>query len=417
VNVLILGSGVIGVTNAWYLARSGHQVTVIERQSDVALETSFANAGQISPGYSAPWAAPGVPIKAMKWLLQDLSPLRINPTSDIKLYAWMTRLLLNCNAKSYRINKERMLRIAQYSRDSLQILSKELSLDYDQGSQGTLQIFRHEKQMLLAQNDIKILDECDINYQLLNSDECIDYEPALSSMGNKLIGGLRLPEDETGDCYRFTQSLAQKCKSVGVRFMFEHEILSLETKKGNITKVNTNKGNFSADAYVMALGSYSASLLKTLSINLPVYPVKGYSLTAPIKNAAISPISTVMDETYKVAVTRFNNRIRVGGTAELTGFNLDLPFSRHENLNFVINDLFPDSVDMSQAQYWTGLRPMTPDGTPILGACSIKNLYINTGHGTLGWTMAVGSARYVTDIINGTKPEINTEGLSLARYG
>jgi D-amino-acid dehydrogenase len=330
----------------------------------------------------------------------------------------MIKLLLNCNTDSYRTNKERMLRIAQYSRDSLQILRKELSLDYEQRSLGTLQIFRHEKQMLLAQNDMQILEQCGINYQLLNPHECLGYEPGLGSMGNELIGGLRLPDDETGDCFRFTQALAQKCKNIGVKFIFDHEVLSLETEKktGSISQVTTNKGIFKADAYVMALGCYSAALLTPLNINLPVYPVKGYSLTVPIKNEGSSPMSTVMDETYKVAVSRFNKRIRVGGTAELTGFNLDLPISRHENLNFVLNDLFPNAADMSQAQYWTGLRPMTPDGTPILGSCHINNLYINTGHGTLGWTMAVGSAKYVTDIINGKKPEISTEGLSLARY-
>ena len=414
--VLILGSGVIGVTTAWYLAQAGHEVTVLERQSDVALETSFANAGQISPGYASPWAGPGVPLKAVKWLLQDLSPLRINPLTDPALYKWMFKLLLNCNEKSYQRNKSRMLRLAEYSRDNLKTLRQQLALNYDQRSQGTLQIFRHQKQLKNANHDIAALIANDIPYQQLSTAQCFEYEPALLGSAHKIVGGLRLPGDETGDCYQFTQQLAQQCQLIGVKFLFDHQINKIVKNNNRITCVETSQGEFCSDAYVVALGSYSPLLVKELGISLPIYPVKGYSLTAPIIDSALAPVSTVMDETYKVAVTRFDDRIRVGSTAELTGFNLSLPRSRHANVNYVINDLFAGAADMSQAEYWTGLRPMTPDGTPIIGDTAIENLFLNTGHGTLGWTMATGSAKYLSDIISGVTPDIDTEGLSFSRY-
>lgn len=414
--ILVLGSGVIGVTTAWYLAKSGHQVTIVDRQEGVALETSFANAGQVSPGYSTPWAGPGIPTKAVKWLLQDLSPLRINPVADKNLYSWMLKLVMNCNEESFQLNKGRMLRLAEYSRDSLRSLRNELSLDYEQRSQGTLQVFRQQKQLVAVQNDIKALEKSQVNYQLLDTKGCIDYEPALANVGHKLVGGLRLPDDETGDCYKFCQALAQKCQDIGVEFLFEHQIEQLLCQNNQIQAVNTDKGQLTADAYVMALGSYSPLLLNPLGIKLPIYPVKGYSLTVPIIDSDLAPTSTVMDETYKVAVSRFEQRIRVGGTAELTGYNTELPKSRQANVDFVLKDLFGGAGDMSKADYWTGLRPMTPDGTPILGASGIDNLFINSGHGTLGWTMATGSAKYLADIINAKTPDISSEGMGIERY-
>ena len=414
--VLILGSGVIGVTSAWYLAKAGHEVTVIDRQSDVALETSFANAGQVSPGYSTPWAGPGIPLKAVKWLLQDLSPLRINPFADKNLFSWMLKLTLNCTHHKFQTNKQRMLRLAEYSRDSLGLLRDELSLNYEQRTQGTLQVFRDPKQLKSVQNDIAALIKSNVNYQLLDTAGCIDIEPALANVEHKLVGGLRLPDDETGDCYMFTVELAEKCREIGVKFVFDQQIERLNAQHGKIVSVTTDKGEFHADSFVMALGSYSPQLLKPLGINIPVYPVKGFSLTVPVLDGSLAPISTVMDETYKVAVTRFEDRIRVGGTAELTGFNLDLPESRHANVDFVLNDLFKGAGDMSKAEYWTGLRPMTPDGTPIIGGTDYPNLYLNTGHGTLGWTMATGSARYLADVMSQRTPDISTEGLGLERY-
>lgn len=414
--VVVLGSGVIGVTSAWYLAQAGHEVVVVDRQAEPALETSFANAGQISPGYSAPWSAPGVPLKALKWMVQDLAPLRIAPRWDPVMLGWMGKMLANCTESAYARNKARMLRIAEYSRDCLIELRKEIGIEYDNRAQGLIQLFRSEKQQAASVNDIRILESCGVAYESLALEQIFKYEPALKHVADKLVGGLRLPGDETGDCFKFTQKLAEHCRELGVEFRFNTDIQSLQVEKGEVVGVKTAQGELKGDAYLVALGSYSPSLLAPLGIKLPIYPVKGFSLTIPIDDVERAPESTVMDETYKVAVSRLGDRIRVGGTAELTGFDLSTPDSRRANVEFVVNDLFGGSCDPSSAELWTGLRPMTPDGTPILGETQYRGLFLNTGHGTLGWTMSLGSARYITDLINNRRPAISTEGLSVARY-
>ena len=414
--VIILGSGVIGVTSAWYLAQAGHEVVVVDRQPEPALETSYANAGQISPGYSAPWAAPGVPLKAIKWMMQDLAPLRIAPRMDPVMLRWMVSMLANCTQSAYARNKARMLRIAEYSRDCFIELRQETGIEYDNGAKGLIQLFRSQKQLDASAQDIRILESCGVAYETLERNDIFKYEPALTHVRDKLVGGLRLPGDETGDCFQFTQALAHRCEALGVEFRFNTDIEAIEAEQGRISGVRTATDTIKGDRYLVALGSYSPELLKPLGIQLPIYPVKGFSLTIPIDDMTRAPESTVMDETYKVAVSRLGDRIRVGGTAELTGFDLSTPESRRANVEFVVNDLFGGSGDPSQAELWTGLRPMTPDGTPILGATRYPELFLNTGHGTLGWTMSLGSARYVTDIIDGQRPAIDTEGLNVSRY-
>ncbi|KEA63750.1 D-amino acid dehydrogenase small subunit [Marinobacterium lacunae] len=415
--VLVMGAGVVGVTSAWYLAKAGLEVTVIDRQVDVALETSYANAGQISPGYSTPWAAPGVPIKAIKWMMQDLAPLMINGKElDMHTLGWMGKMLANCNEKSYHRNKERMLRVSEYSRDCLKALRQEIGIEYDNRAKGLMQLFRSEKQVEASKQDMAILDECGVPYQALSVDQCVEYEPALAHVKQKLVGGLRLPGDETGDCYQFTNKLAAECKKLGVKFVMKTEILGVNVEGGKIASVSTSRGKMRADQYLVALGSYSTPLLASIGIQAPVYPIKGYSLTLPIIDAERAPTSTVMDETYKVAVTRLGDRIRVGGTAEIASYNKELAEKRRRNVAFVVSDLFPGAGDLEHAEFWTGLRPMTPDGTPILGETTLPNLFLNTGHGTLGWTMSVGSAKYVADVISQRKTDISSEGLSIARY-
>lgn len=416
--VLVLGAGVVGVTSAWYLAKAGHDVTIIDRQVDVALETSYANAGQISPGYSAPWAGPGIPLKAVKWLMQDLAPFMISGKEvDTQTLGWMTKMLTNCTESAYHTNKARMVRLAEYSRDCFINLRNELDIDYEQRSKGTLQLFRTDKQVKDSKKDISVLKESGVNFQELDVDGCIEYEPALIHVRDKIVGGLRLPGDETGDCYKFTNALADECKKLGVKFQMKTEILSIETQGDQITAVNTSRGKMVSDAYLVALGSYSTPVLSKIDLRVPVYPIKGYSLTLPIIDASKAPTSTVMDETYKVAVTRFEDRIRVGGTAEIASYNKELEEKRKANVEFVVSDLFPGGGDLEKAEFWTGLRPMTPDGTPILGETKYSNLFLNTGHGTLGWTMSLGSGKYVADIISQREPEIEKEGLSVARYG
>ncbi|HCQ9870937.1 D-amino acid dehydrogenase [Acinetobacter baumannii] len=413
--VIVLGSGVIGVASAYYLARQGAEVTVLDRQSGPAEETSFGNAGQISPGYSTPWAAPGIPFKAVKWMFQHHAPLAINLDGSMWQLQWMAQMLKNCNPQSYAVNKERMMRVAEYSRDCLRELRKDTGIHYENRAKGTLQLFRKEAQMEAVQRDISVLEECGVSYELLNGNELGRVEPALANAQDKLVGGLHLPNDETGDCYLFTNALAQIAKELGVNFQFNQNVEKLIVEGDQIKGVQVNGKVLTADRYVLAFGSYSRDFLKPLDLQLPVYPVKGYSLTIPIVDPAFAPQSTVLDETYKIAVTRFDQRIRVGGMAELSGFNLGLNEDRRATLQMVTQDLFPGG-DMEQASFWTGLRPMTPDSTPIIGATRFKNLFLNTGHGTLGWTMACGSGKLISDIVLNHKTDISTDGLSIQRY-
>ncbi|MDF2116279.1 D-amino acid dehydrogenase [Roseiarcaceae bacterium H3SJ34-1] len=414
--VLVLGAGVIGVTTAYYLARAGHEVTVIDRQSSAGLETSFANAGEISPGYASPWAGPGVPLKAFKWLTMKNGPLVIHPKADPAMWRWMFQMLRNCNKTSYRINKSRMVRLAEYSRDCLRALRHDIGLAYDERQQGTLQLFRQSKQLENAAADIAILKEFGVPFEMLDPAGCVAAEPALALVRGKIAGGLRLPGDETGDCYMFTQKLAGICESLGVRFLHNVTIEKLVVGDTKLNHVVTTSGLLSADAVVVACGSYSTSLMKDIGVSLPVYPVKGYSITLPIADPAAAPVSTVMDETYKIAITRLGDRIRVGGTAELSGFNLELNSARRRTLEHSVSDLFPGAGDLARSTFWTGLRPMTPDGTPVIGPTSIRNLYLNTGHGTLGWTMACGAGRLLSDMLNGAPPEIDATDYALRRY-
>ncbi|WEM44536.1 D-amino acid dehydrogenase (plasmid) [Photobacterium sp. DA100] len=414
--VIVLGSGVVGLTSAWYLRQAGHDVTVIDRQPRSAEETSFANAGQISYGYSSPWAAPGIPVKAMKWLLQEHAPLKIKPSVSPELYLWASKMLANCNTSRYQVNKSRMLRIANYSRECLKQLRSDFDLHYEGRQQGTLQVFRTHKQLEAVAKDIELLAESGTRYQELDVAGCIAAEPALASVKDKLVGGLRLPDDETGDCYLFCQQLTELARQAGVIFRFDTEISRLVVEDNRISSVHTSVGELRADAFVVAMGSYSPQVLSQAGIVVPVYPVKGYSLTMPVKNSDAAPISTVMDETYKVAMTRFDDRIRVAGTAELAGFDLGLAEKRKATIAMVIQDLFPQGGEIEKAEYWTGLRPMTPDGTPVIGKTPIKNLFTNSGHGTLGWTMACGSGKLLADIISGSETDIDKTGLDVYRY-
>ncbi|CEF55047.1 D-amino acid dehydrogenase [Acetobacter ghanensis] len=416
--VIILGAGVVGVTSAWYLNALGHDVTVIDRQSAPAQETSFANAGQVSPGYSSPWAAPGLPWQAMKWMLHPRhSPLVIRKRLDMAMLRWIQQLLKNCNAQSYALNKSRMLRVAEYSRDCLDALREETGITYDDRQQGLIQLFRTDKQISKAQRDMRLLTESGIPHQLLAVDEILEHEPGLLHSAHLLKGGLFLPNDQSGDAHTFTQRLARMAEAKGVRFLYQTTIQGLDATADKVVSIRTSAGHLHADAYIMALGSYSPRLLRPLGLRLPVYPVKGYSLTLPLTDESHAPAATVNDAAYKVSITRLGNRIRVGGTAELTGYNLKLSPDRRETLELSFSELYGGG-DLSAATYWTGLRPCTPDGTPVIGpAAPFRNLWLNTGHGTLGWTMACGSGRLIADMIDGRKTDIPALDLALNRYG
>lgn len=416
VKVLVLGSGVIGVTSAYYLARAGHEVTVVDRQPKPALETSFANAGEVSPGYSSPWAGPGVPVKAIKWLLMRHGPLVIWPKLDPVMWIWLLKLLRNCTEARYAVNKSRMIPIAEYSRDCLRALRAETGIRYDERSRGTLQLFRKQAQLDGTAGDIAVLKQYGVPYEVLDRDGCIAAEPALSAVKDKFVGGMRLPQDETGDCHMFTEALAAEAAKLGVQFKLNTTIERLIADGSKIAGVITSAGTLQADAYVVALGSWSPRLLRPLGISLPVYPVKGYSITVPIIDADAAPVSTVMDESYKVAITRLGDRIRVGGTAEISGYSNRLDAARRATLDHSLTDMFPRGGDLAKASFWSGLRPMTPDGPPVIGATRYGNLHLNTGHGTLGWTMSCGSARALADLLSGKKPDIDTAELALSRY-
>jgi D-amino-acid dehydrogenase len=416
--VIVMGAGVIGVTTAWYLSKAGCEVVVLDRQQGPGLETSYANAGELSYGMTSPWAAPGIPMKALKWLFMKRRPLFIWPLISPTMWVWGARMLANCTEEAYARNKSRMVRISNYSRDVLPDLIAETGIRYDGRSQGTLQLFRTEKQLKGSKADQEVLAEYDSPFEVLDPDGCVAVEPALAAVREKFVGGLRLTADRTGDCRMFTIALAGKCAERGVEFHYGQTIREIVVENGRVIGVDADPvGRVTGDAYVCALGSFAPSVLNPVGLRLPVYPVKGYSVTLPVTDDARAPQSTIMDETHKVAITRLGDRIRVAGQAEIAGYSGRLGPHATDTVRYVVNDLFPGGGDLAKAEGWTGLRPMTPDGTPVLGPTPLPNLFVNTGHGTLGWTMSAGSGRIVADIVTGRVPEVDMAGLTAARYG
>jgi D-amino-acid dehydrogenase len=416
VRVAVLGAGVIGVTSAYYLARAGHEVVVVDRQAAPAMETSFANAGEISPGYASPWAGPGIPLKALKWLLMKHTPLIVRYPLSIEAMAWMAAVLRNCTRARYAVNKDRMVRLAEFSREQLLALRASTNITYDQRMRGTLQLFRTRRQLDDVSKDTEVLRDGGVPFEILDRAGCVTIEPGLSAVAQSIVGGLRLPNDETGDCFKFTTQLAQITANQGVRYQFNTVIDKLLLAANRVEAAQTSVGDIGADAFVVALGSYSTRLLQLVGLRVPIYPVKGYSITVPVIDESRAPESTIMDETYKVAITRLGNRIRVGGMAEISGFNNRLDIQRRRTLEYSVGSLFPGAGDIVAGTFWSGLRPMTPDGPPIVGATRLPNLFVNAGHGTLGWTMACGSGRILADIVSATRPAIDLQEFSIARY-
>jgi D-amino-acid dehydrogenase len=414
--IVVLGAGVIGITTAWYLLEHGHEVVVVDRQLGPARETSYANAGEISPGYASPWAGPGIPRKALGWLMMRHAPLVLRPRADPAMLAWLMAMLGNCTSAAYARNKERMVRLAEFSRDCLDELRASTGIAYDERTQGTLQLFRKQKQLDAIDGDLAVLRRFGVPFEILDRQGCILAEPGLANAEAPIAGGLRLPNDQTGDCFKFTEALAQRVSEKGGQLMLGTTIAALHQDGGRISGVATDRGMIAGDAYVVALGSYSPALVAPLGLRVPVYPVKGYSITVPIAAPDRAPVSTLLDESFKVAITRLGDRIRVAGMAEISGFSHDLLPRRRATLLHSLTGLFPAAADTSAPQFWSGLRPMTPDSTPVIGATGIANLFLNTGHGTLGWTMACGSGRVLAGIIEGNASPIATDDLGLARY-
>ncbi|MDB5774836.1 MAG: dad4 [Herbaspirillum sp.] len=413
--ILVLGSGIIGVTTAYYLTRAGHQVTVIDHAAGPAQDASFANAGQISPGCASPWAAPGTPLKAMKWMMQRHAPFAMAPDGTLLQLRWLWHMLRNCTQQNYAVNKERMVRLAEYSRECLQALRHDTGIEYESRQLGSMQVFRTQEQMDHAAKDIDTLRDNGVPHELLTPDQLAQTEPALAAVKYKLSGGVRLPNDETGDCRLFAERLAAMTAQLGAQFQYNTSIDRLTRDGNRLAGVHCNGKLLTADRYVVALGAYSTKLLKGI-VDIPVYPMKGYSITVAIDNAQAAPQSAILDDTYKIGITRFDNRIRAGGMAEIAGFSKSLNPKRRRTMAMVVDDLFPGAGDTASASFWTGLRPMTPDGTPIVGGTRLQNLYLNTGHGTLGWTMSCGSAKLLSDLICGKGTEIRSDDLGVGRY-
>jgi D-amino-acid dehydrogenase len=416
---IVLGGGVIGVATAFYLRTHGCDVTLIEREPDVALVTSFANAGVIAPGYVTPWAAPGMPLKLLKYLFKPASPLIFRPTLDPAQWRWIARWLRECDTERFRLNKQRMQRIAYYSRSCLHEFRSRYPFDYGR-SQGYLQLFRSEYDVELAQPSLAVLRDAGIVFREVSASQCVDIEPGLRWARQTPVSGVYLPDDEAGDCARFTRELRSVCESLGVVFRFDTRVTGLDVQGGAVrgVRVESVRGNevVSADAVVVALGVESAELLAPLGVKVPVYPVKGYSATLPVIDDEKAPRAAVMDESLKTAITRFGRNLRVAGTAELGNRQATLREAALQTLLKVLDDWFPHAAKGSSAHFWVGRRPMMPDGVPLLGPSGVEGLWLNVGHGSTGWAMAMGSGRVVADLVVGKVPEIDLDGVSLERY-
>jgi len=391
--VAVLGAGVIGVATAWYLRQAGHDVRVLDRREGPGLETSFANGGQISADHAAPWAKPGVPLQALKWMVQEDAPLLFRLRADPAQWRWGLQFLRNCTAERFKENAARLQRLGRYSRAQLQALRDDTGIQYDRAARGILVLYTEGHPFEPG---------------MKTPDECVALEPAIAPMKDRLVGGRVYPEDESGDAYKFTVELAKLCEANGVGFDFGVSIERLLTENGKITAVKTPTGSIQADAFVLALGSYSPLLARPLGIDLPIYPLKGYSVTMPVKDPAAAWTVSLSDEAHKLVLSRLGDRLRIAGTAELNGYDTSINETRCRAIVKRVMELFPDAGDSSKVQFWTGLRPATPTNLPCIGTTRYPNLFLNTGHGTLGWTHACGSGRIVADLVSGRRPEVES---------
>lgn len=416
-NVVVLGAGVTGTATAWYLAQAGHQVTVIDRQPDAGLETSFANGGQISACHAVPWANPDVIPKLLKWLGREDAPLIFRLGRwDPDLWLWGLRFLANCTPGRTAVNTERTLRVALHSRTCLQNLRQQLGLDYDHLTAGILHIYTDATEFDHACQAAQIMSRNGLERHIKSVAECFAVEPALSRTPEKLEGGIFTPSDESGDAYKFTQELAKAAERLGVDFRWNTHIESIDHDGRRITAIQTDQGPVTGDAYVMALASYSPRMARQLNLRLPIVPAKGYSVTIPITAPDKAPLVSITDDARKLVFTRLGDRLRVAGTAEMAGWNLDMSEIRWKVQIQRAQTLFPDCAAFAKAEPWAGLRAVTPDSVPILGATPYANLWLNTGHGTLGWTMACGSGQIIADLISGKPPAIRLDGLGMERF-
>lgn len=409
--VIVLGAGLLGTTSAHFLRQLGHDVTVIDRQATPAAETSFANGGQISVSHAEPWANPSAPLKVLQWLGKEDAPLLFRLRADPQQWRWGLQFLRECTPARTRHNIAQIVRLGTYSRDTLQQLRRDLGLQYDQRTQGILHFYTSQKEFDAAEAPAAQMRDLGCDRRVISADEAVRLEPALRHIRPQLAGATFTSEDESGDARQFTLALAERCRQDGVRFLMGHHVMALREVGGRIDHVEVTDADgafqrLRADAFVLAMGSFSPLLAQPLGIRLPIYPAKGYSVTMPVKDAAIAHQVSLTDDEYKLVFSRLGDRLRIAGTAELNGYNRDLNRVRCEAIVRRTEQLFPGAGDTAQAQFWTGLRPATPSNVPIIGQSRVPNLFLNTGHGTLGWTHACGSGKSVARIVSGLAPEL-----------
>lgn len=406
----------IGICAAYYLNKAGHDVTVIDRQEGPGLETSFANGGQISASHAAPWAAPSVPLQMLKWLGRADAPLLYHFRLDWRQWVWSLRFLANCLPSRARRNTIDNMRIALYSRALMPKIREDTGIEYDHRPDGILQIYENRQDLDAGARHAKWLRELGCDNQILTPAECIALEPALAHRADQLAGGIHTASDESGDAYKFTHALAAVCQTRGVSFHYGETIEAITADGARISAVRTKDQAFEADAYVLSLGSYSPLFLRPLGIALPVFPTKGYSVTVPVSADNSAPKISLTDQENRIVYSRLGDRLRVAGTAEFSGYDTVLDEARARTILANAKARFPGAGDFDQAELWCGLRPLTPDGVPVVSATKYANLFLDTGHGTLGWTMCAGSGKAIADLISGNAPEIDLAAYSAARF-
>ena len=410
--VIVLGAGLLGVTSAYFLRQLGHEVTVVDRQASPAAETSFANGGQISVSHAEPWANPSAPLKVLKWLAREDAPLLFRLRADAGQWLWALQFLRECTPARTRHNIEQVVRLGTYSRDTLQQLRRDRAIAYDERTQGILHFYTSQQEFDAAEAPAAQMRELGCDRRVISADEAVKIEPALAHIRPQLAGATYTSEDESGDANRFARELVKRCEQDGVQFLMSHTVTALRTAGGEIDHVEAtdSEGRFQrlrADAYVLAMGSLSPLLAKPLGIELPIYPAKGYSVTMPVKDASMAHQVSLTDDEFKLVFSRLGDRLRIAGTAELNGYDRDLNRVRCEAIVRRVEELFPGAGDTERAQFWTGLRPATPSNVPIIGRSKVGKLFLNTGHGTLGWTHACGSGKSIARIVAGLAPEVD----------
>ncbi|NWO07876.1 MAG: D-amino acid dehydrogenase [Alteromonadaceae bacterium] len=409
--ILVMGAGVVGITTAWYLQKQGHEVTVVDRQNRSALETSYANGGQISVSHAEPWANPSAPLKILKWLFKPDAPLLYRPKADLYQWRWGLSFLTQCTSAKAAYNIRQMVNLGTYSREQLQALRAETGVEYDHLEKGILHFYTNEAEFEGAQEPARIMRELGCDRQVIDAARAVELEPALAPARDRIVGATYTADDESGDARKFTQALAERCEQAGVEFLYSTEVLDFEKTTDRILGVRVLQDGkhqtLRADSYVLSLGSFSAVLARKLGLFLNIYPAKGYSITVPVKNPEAAFNVSLTDDEYKLVYSRLGDRMRVAGTAELNGYTRTLNETRCRAIVRRTAEMMPEAGYWDEAEFWTGLRPTTPSNVPYIGKSHFHNLYLNTGHGTLGWTHSCGSAAALADIVAGRKPEVD----------